>query len=331
MVFIRPIRYRKMGYSAEIGIELDSITSNPGGATEYKGKIGRYFSPCWLIAFFIFFKIGEYNMQQNGFLNGLNHSYQTPVEYFLPLGENSIHLNEWLDKKIRLEFLGKIQCANCGRQIKKSYSSGYCYPCAVSLPETDLCIVKPHECHYHLGTCRDPKFGDTHCMIPHYVYLAVSSGVKVGITRKHNQMKRWTDQGAIQAIPIAEVPTRKLAGELEVALSAYLPDKTDWRKMLKGEVEQVDLIALREKVFTYFPDEFKLYALREDTWTELSYPILEAVKKVKTYNLDKEPVIEDRLVGIKGQYLIFEQAVLNIRKYTGYYVQLSSNDVAKVD
>lgn len=269
-------------------------------------------------------------MQQNGYLNGMAHSYQTPIEYHLPLGEQSIHLNEWLGKNIKLEFLGKIQCTNCNRSIKKTYSSGYCYPCAISLPETDLCIVKPHECHYHLGTCRDPKFGDTYCMIPHYVYLAVSSGIKVGITRKHNQMKRWTDQGAIQAIPIAEVPTRKLAGELEVALSAHLPDKTDWRKMLKGEVEPVDLIAIREEAFTYFPDEFKPYALREETWTELVYPILESVKKVKTYNLDKEPVVEDRLVGIKGQYLIFEQAVLNIRKYTGYLVQISSS-VGKVD
>ncbi|WP_153944945.1 DUF2797 domain-containing protein, partial [Acinetobacter baumannii] len=70
-----------------------------------------------------------------------------------------------------------------------------------------------------------------HCMIPHYVYLALSSGVKVGLTRKNNEKKRWVDQGAVRAIPIAEVPTRKMAGELEVYLTQYVADKTDWRKM----------------------------------------------------------------------------------------------------
>ncbi|MBP1934648.1 DUF2797 domain-containing protein [Ammoniphilus resinae] len=259
-----------------------------------------------------------------GFLKGLSHTYVNPVVYHLPLGEQSATLNEWLGKTVHLRFLGEMQCTNCGRRIKKTYNTGYCYPCVISLPETDLCIVKPHECHYHLGTCRDPGFGDEYCMIPHYVYLAVSSGVKVGLTRKHNQWKRWVDQGAIQAIPIAELPNRKKAGELEVALAEHLPDKTNWRKMLKGEVEQVDLLGLREEVYSYFPEEFKPYLLKEEEWAEFVYPILESTEKIKTYNLDKQPEIADRLIGIKGQYLIFEQGVLNIKKFTGYKIEISA-------
>lgn len=263
-------------------------------------------------------------MSYSGFLKGLTHEYKSPIVYQLPLGEDCVTLNDWLGKKVRLTFLGEMECTNCGRKIKKTYNTGYCYPCVISLPETDLCIVKPHECHYHAGTCRDSAFGDTHCMIPHYVYIAVSSGIKVGLTRKNNEMKRWVDQGAIQAIPIAEVPNRKMAGELEVALTAHFPDKTDWRKMLKGEAELLDLLELREQAFSQFPEEFKQYAIREDQWVEFVYPLMESVGKVKTYNLDKQPEVEDRLIGIKGQYLIFEQAVLNIKKYTGYKIEISA-------
>lgn len=262
-------------------------------------------------------------MKHTGFLQGFTHQYEDPVQYILPLEDEKIIMNDWIGKTIRIEFLGKIKCISCGRSIKKTYNSGYCYPCFTKLPENDLCIVKPHECHYHLGTCRDPEWGEAHCMIPHYVYLAISSGVKVGLTRKHNEMKRWVDQGALRAIPIAEVPTRKLAGELEMHLTQYVADKTDWRKMLKGEIELVDLLELRDQMQAYFPDEFKPYILKEDEWIDVVYPILEQIKKVKTYNLDKQPVIEDCLIGIKGQYLIFTNGVINVRKYSGYQVEIS--------
>jgi hypothetical protein len=262
-------------------------------------------------------------VKYSGFLQGFTHHYENPVQYRLKLGEDEIPMNEWIGTSLHIAFLGKIECVHCGRSVKKTYNNGYCYPCFTKLPENDLCIVKPHECHYHLGTCRDPEWGEAHCMIPHYVYLAVSSGVKVGLTRKHNEKKRWVDQGAIRAIPIAEVPNRKMAGELESHLTQYLADKTDWRKMLKGEVELVDLLELREKVYQYFPDEYKVYVVREDEWMDFVYPILAQIQKVKAYNLDKQSTLEDRLIGIKGQYLIFENGVLNVRKFCGYQVEIS--------
>ncbi|MFT9849054.1 DUF2797 domain-containing protein [Aneurinibacillus sp. REN35] len=262
-------------------------------------------------------------MKHSGFIQGFVHRHEEPVQYRLKLDEEAIPVNDWIGDTVRIASLGRMECIHCGRNIKKTYNSGYCYPCFTKLPENDLCIVKPHECHYHLGTCRDPEWGEAHCMIPHYVYLALSSGVKVGLTRKNNEKKRWVDQGAIRAIPIAEVPTRRMAGELEVYLTQYVADKTDWRKMLKGDVELIDLLALREEIYEYFPDTYKPYILKEDEWVEFAYPILEKIEKVKAYNLDKQPVIEDRLIGIKGQYLIFENGVLNVRKYCGYQVEIS--------
>lgn len=262
-------------------------------------------------------------MKHSGFIQGFVHRHEEPVQYRLKLDEEAIPVNNWIGDTVRIASLGRMECIHCGRNIKKTYNSGYCYPCFTKLPENDLCIVKPHECHYHLGTCRDPEWGDAHCMIPHYVYLALSSGVKVGLTRKNNEKKRWVDQGAIRAMPIAEVPTRRIAGELEVYLTQYVADKTDWRKMLKGDVELVDLLALREEIYEYFPDKYKPYILKDDEWVEFAYPILEKIEKVKAYNLDKQPVIEDRLIGIKGQYLIFENGVLNVRKYCGYQVEIS--------
>ncbi len=266
-------------------------------------------------------------MERNGILHGLTHTYhgkETPVDYYLNLEDDRLPLNEWLGNTLTLSYLGEKRCIACGRKTNKTFNNGYCYPCFTKLPENDLCIVKPHECHFDQGTCRDEQFGQTHCMIPHYVYLALSSEVKVGLTRKHNQLKRWVDQGAIRAIPIAEVPTRRMAGELEVHLSQYLPDKTNWRKMLKGDVREVDLLALREEVYAYFPEAFKPFQLREDEWVEITYPMLESLEKITSFSLDKAESVGGKLIGIKAQYLIFDTGVFHVKKHAGYQVRVSA-------
>lgn len=257
-----------------------------------------------------------------GMIQGFAHTYDTPVQYRLKLGETELEMNDLIGRTLTLTFLGEIRCTHCGRKIKKTYD-GLCYPCFQTLPQADLCIVKPHECHYHLGTCRDPEFAKTHCMVPHYVYLAVSSGVKVGLTRKNNERKRWVDQGAVQAVPIAETPDRKTAGELEFALSQHMADKTDWRRMLKGETADADLTELRNEVFGRFPEAYKPYALPDESRRAFEYPVEAKPEKVTSLNLDKNPMITARLTGIKGNYLLFEGGgVLNIHKYAGYKIQI---------
>jgi len=261
-----------------------------------------------------------------GQLRELTHEYGDPIQYYLQIDQNHIHLNPYIGGAMKLHFLEEIHCIHCGRKVKKTYNNGYCYPCFKQLPQNDLCIVKPNLCHYDEGTCRDESFGETHCMVPHYVYLALSSDVKVGLTRKTNAFKRWVDQGAVQSIPIAEVPTRKMAGDLELFLSNHLPDKTNWRKMLKGEIADADLLSVRDEIKSIIPEEYQPYLIQIDQINEFSYTMLESLDKIKSLNLDKTPTIEGKLIGIKGQYIIFDHGVFHMKKHSGYKVEVELLD-----
>ncbi|MBF0472032.1 MAG: DUF2797 domain-containing protein, partial [Gammaproteobacteria bacterium] len=176
------------------------------------------------------------------------------VNYYLPLGEEEIPLNPLLGEKISLSTDGSIRCIACGRSSKKSFNQGYCYPCFRDLPQCDRCIVRPELCHYHHGSCRDAAWGERHCLQEHVVYLANTSGLKVGITRATQIPTRWIDQGATAAIPIFRVRERLLSGEIEVALKAYVADKTAWQRMLKGEGAAVDLLQARQQLLQQCAD-----------------------------------------------------------------------------
>lgn len=245
-----------------------------------------------------------------------------PVAYSLIIGESATQLNPLIGKRIALRFTGNIKCVACGRDIKKTFQQGYCFPCTQKLAEADFCIVKPELCHHHAGTCRDDTFAQAHCFIPHVVYLAVSSGAKVGITRAHQKFTRWADQGATQAIDFAIVPDRRTAGLLEVELAKHLADKTNWRLMLSGQAEPVDLVALKNNLRSKTPEMFQKYLSEDDTMTEISYPVDAYPAKINSYNFDKNPLIDDVLDGIKGQYLIFRHGVINVRKFQGYEIEM---------
>lgn len=255
------------------------------------------------------------------------------VDYQLPIGEQKLPLNELLGKSVRLEALGDIHCLHCARRTKKSYSQGYCYPCFTKLPQCDLCIMSPERCHYELGTCRDPAWGEQFCMTDHIVYLANSSGAKVGITRATQLPTRWIDQGASQGLPIMRVSARQHSGLIEDLLRKQVADKTNWRALLRGEPEPLDLQALRDQLtegaregMDALHTRYGLQAfqpLDSAQTLDIRYPVLEYVEKPKSANLDKEPVLEGTLLGIKGQYLLLDTAVINIRKYTAYNMAFS--------
>ena len=256
-----------------------------------------------------------------------------PVEYSLPIGTERLGVNQFLGKELALNFSGTINCIACGRKTSKSFSQGYCFPCMQSLAQCDSCIIKPELCHYAQGTCREPEWGQTHCMRPHYVYLANSSGVKVGITRETQLPTRWIDQGAKQALPIFKVATRYQSGVLEVLLKKYVADKTDWRALLKGDPEPTDLMTKRDELFDLckagirearerFGEE-AIMPLEAAELVNIDYPVLEYPTKITSLNLDKTPQIRGTLLGIKGQYLIFDIGVINVRKYTGYNVEVT--------
>lgn len=266
-------------------------------------------------------------------VTSLNKVPEPRVAYQLTLGEQQIDMNAMIGKVIRLEHLGQINCSHCGKATKKSYSQGFCYPCMQKLPQCDLCIMSPERCHYDAGTCRDSKWGDQFCMQPHVVYLANSSALKVGITRINQMPTRWLDQGASQALPIMQVATRKLSGQVETVLKDFVADKTNWRTLLKGDAEPMDLLAERDRLKqeAAMPLVKLLASLSpaDYTWLDyqpldIRYPVQDYPAKIASHNLDKDPVLEDTLIGIKGQYLIFANSVINIRKYSSYLVQLSA-------
>jgi hypothetical protein len=252
---------------------------------------------------------------------------ESPVRYELPIGDAAVPLNGLLGRPIRFRHTGRIFCSNCGNLTKTSFSQGYCFRCMQTLAQCDMCIVKPELCHFHLGTCREPEWGEKHCMIEHTVYLANSSGLKVGITRTHQMRTRWMDQGAIQALPIVRVKNRLDSGKVEIALSRHVADKTNWRAMLQGKNERVDLKAERDKLFADWGAELPGERLQEEEHA-FEYPVLVYPTKLVSLNLDKQPEVAGELQGIKGQYLILSTGVINMRKYGGYELEWEAEEVA---
>ena len=265
---------------------------------------------------------------------------QNPVQYSLRLSDDAYPLNEYIGQSVTLRHLGTIECLECGRASKKSFSQGYCYPCFKKLAQCDLCIVSPERCHFDQGTCRDADFAANFCMQPHIVYLANSSGIKVGITRPENLPTRWIDQGAVQALPVMNVMTRQQSGFVEVAFKHIVSDKTHWQKMLRGENEHLDLVALRDELLAELKPKldpliqrFGIQAIQPILNAEvqtLTYPVEKYPTKVVSLNLDKTPEISGTLLGIKGQYLIFDIGVINLRRFTSYEVEVTTGAPAPV-
>jgi hypothetical protein len=264
----------------------------------------------------------------------LDSRLERPVQYQLQLGEGSVALNPLVGRELRLRFTGTILCIHCGKITNKSFNQGYCYRCFQKLAQCDTCVMSPELCHYSAGTCREPVWGDHFCMQDHVVYFANSSGLKVGITRASQVPTRWVDQGATQALAVLRVRSRQQAGFVEAMFRQHVTDRTNWRNMLRGEQEAVDLCAERDRLLAECASEiedlrhrFGVHALSVINGVEpvdISYPVARYPDKIASLDFDKTPEIGGVLHGIKGQYLMLDEGVLNIRKYTGYELELQS-------
>ncbi|MEX0359428.1 MAG: DUF2797 domain-containing protein [Allomuricauda sp.] len=264
-------------------------------------------------------------MLYQGVLRKMRTENGNPIQYFLVFENDFINVNQLLNKEIQIDFI-KYQCLNCGRE-RPIYRQGFCKSCFYESPAAGDWIMKPELSTAHLDKeDRDLEYEKKTQLQPHIVYLANSSNVKVGVTRKNQVPTRWIDQGAHEAIEIVEVPNRYLAGITEVALKAHVSDKTSWQKMLKNDIEDVDLAEWRDKLKTHIPEEVAGYFIDSNTETHLEFPVLQYPEKVKSLNLDKTPSYSGILKGVKGQYLIFEdQTVFNVRGNEGYYVGIGIN------
>lgn len=266
-----------------------------------------------------------------GILRKMKGVANTPVDYYLRLNDHEIRLNDMLDKTISLQHTGEIYCIQCERKTNKSFQQGYCFTCMRRLSECNLCIIHPERCNVENGTCPQNDWAHAQCHQDHIVYLANSSGLKVGITRKTQIPTRWIDQGAKQAVPIFKVSNRYQAGVVEVALKAFVSDRTNWRTILKRDVVSIDLLLARDELLQQVENmlnaaiedfnENDIVPISDAKVTELTYPILKYPEKIMSLSFEKKPTIEGRLQGIKGQYLILNSGVINIRKFGGYTVQ----------
>jgi hypothetical protein len=255
------------------------------------------------------------------------------AHYTLVTKSDRILMNPLVGKHLKLTSFKEIHCCACGKKTNKSYSGGYCYPCSIKLAECDLCILKPELCHFKKGTCRDASWGEANCNIPHYVYLANSSGLKVGITRTTQVPIRFIDQGAVEALPILKVGSRHLSGIFEKLFSSEVKDKTDWRKMLKGDISFCDLENSRDELFELFGDDIdqienehgssNVQILEKESVIKIKYPVLKYPEKVSSLSFEKNEEISGHLQGIKGQYLIFDTGVINLRSFTGYKINIT--------
>lgn len=250
---------------------------------------------------------------------------QIKADYFLILNNEYLSVNNLIGKHINIHFAGNIYCIKCGRKTSKSFGQGYCYPCFTTAPETEECVLRPELCRAHLGEARDLVFAKEHCLIDHFVYLAWSGGLKVGVTRYHQIPTRWLDQGATKAIKVCRTANRNMAGLVEVELKKIHADKTNWQAMLKGlENNGISLIDEKVKAIDFLSDKGLQFIVEEDLEYSIQYPIQHYPEKVKSFSFDKEPVLEGTLTGVKGQYLIIDGSrVLNIRNHSGYEVEFS--------
>lgn len=263
----------------------------------------------------------------HGMLRKMNTHY-TPetglVSYTLNLdGEGVLELNPLVGHEIHLDFAGEIHCVACGKLIPKTFNGGYCYPCSIKLAECDICIVKPERCHFHLGTCRDPAWGESYCFQQHTLYLARSSSIKIGITRSVQQIHRWMDQGAIEVREIGFFESRYQVGLAEAAIAKTIQDKTNWRKMLKNQVTDEPFEPYFKEALKIVSEEQSNSLLSDGQVYSFHYPVQRYPYKVNSKKFDKYPSYSSKLMGIKGQYLIFEEHVVNLRSQGGYVITLS--------
>lgn len=263
---------------------------------------------------------------EKAILKKMHTEFNNPIEYSIMINGIEYKLNDYIGKNIYIEWQKKVIC-NCGKEFSKFYRASFCYKCYWNSPLASQSIFKPELCTAHLGIEeRDLDFEKKLQLADHYVYLANSSGLKVGITRSTQVPTRWIDQGASQAIILALVPNRRFSGDIEVILKDYVKDKTNWRKMLSSEPDPLNLKEIKKDMIEKIPNEYQKYIYADDSITNISFPILKYPDKIKSLKLEKNNLIEGKINGIKGQYIFLDNdRVFNIRSHEGFFVKIDFN------
>lgn len=267
-------------------------------------------------------------MRATGNIRKMKSNLGEVVEYTLPLfnvlePKDEIPLNQFVGKNISLRFENEINCVITGQKIKKTFGEGMSFKAFQSSPLAVESIIRPELSRIHEGIAlRDKEWEEAHHNTPHVTYVSLTSGLKVGVTRTTQIPTRWIDQGAVEAILLAETPYRQAAGLIEVSLKKHIADKTNWRNMLKNDfTNSMGILEMKEKLAFLIPDDLKQFISDKNEVTKINFPVLEYPQKLTSLKLDKVPVIEKKLMGIKGQYLLFDDnTVINLRSHAAYKV-----------
>jgi hypothetical protein len=264
----------------------------------------------------------------SGNITKMRSEFADTVRYFLPLGEDELPINALIGKEISMKFDGLINCIACGKKTKTSFGQGFCYNCLQTAPEASETVMRPELSKAHFGIARDMDWAREHDLIDHFVYLAVSGELKVGVTRHHQVPTRWIDQGATEAIILAKTPNRHISGVIEVYLKNFFSDKTAWQAMLKNKTDRkYNLQEEKLNALHLLPAELQQYFHNDNQIWKINYPCSVYPEKITSVSFDKDPEISGILAGIKGQYLIFSDGrVLNVRKHSGYWLEINVND-----
>lgn len=274
-------------------------------------------------------------MSSTGILRKMRVTLTDPVTYGLRIGDDEIKLNPILGKPFKLRFNGAMFCIQCARKITKTFQQGYCFPCLRRIHECGNCMLHPERCRVEEGCCPKDDWAHAQCHEAHYVYLANSSRLKVGVTRHSQIPTRWMDQGTSAALPIIKVSNRRQAGCVEVIFKQFVHDKTNWHEMLKNNVPHVKLTAERDRLLEMVDSQLSALRNRYDASAIsileheqpvlIHYPVLQAPNKVTSLSFDNTPEISGILQGIKGQYVMLDSGVMNIRKFGGYEVVMHTD------
>ena len=257
-------------------------------------------------------------------LSKMRTEYGFPVRYYLASGTGEIFMNDLIGSRVTIEYQYVINCISCGDVTRRSYMNGHCYKCYTTLPECDEGVFNPEKDLSHLGISRDMEWSKQYSLIDHYVYLAFTGDLKVGVTRYNQIPTRWIDQGAVAAIKFAKTPNRNLAGQIEVEMKKHIADKTNWKAMLSVSKSNLDLVERKKYFLPMLTEDLKQYASYDDSVTEIVYPYDYKLANIKAISLDNFDKISGILVGIKGQYLIFDSGMaLNVRSHSGYRIKIS--------
>ena len=246
--------------------------------------------------------------------------HDDPVRYILDFEDDLLFLNQSIGKNFKIYKTGYC-CLSCNDNIE-IFANGFCKKCFFESPMSGDWVMKPELSKAHLGVeDRNIDYEKKIQLQSHIVYLSKTSGIKVGVTRSNNMTSRWIDQGAVEAIQLIEVPNRYLAGVAEVKLKDKFSDKTNWRKMLTSNIDESDIISDKKIAFEALGSDFEKYFKINSQLIKFNYQIQQPVESVKSVSLKKSNDVEGKLIGVKGQYLIFEDStVFNVRSNEGLVV-----------